>query len=109
LTRGFNIVSESNAKNAIKYRDSLKGTDIINNEYIAETYFVKEINSVYALELSYSHYYNRTWFYWSYTRFSAKVTNLSNGEIVLTALLSGDESVSSVLNELGDKINAQVK
>ena len=100
-------MSESNAKNAIKYRDSLKGTDIINNEYIAETYFVKEINSVYALELSYSYYFDM--FYWSYTKFSAKVTDLNNGEIVLTAQFSGDRSVTSVLNELMDKINAQVK
>lgn len=107
LTRGFNIVSESTAKNAIKYKDSLKGTDIINNEYIAETYLIKEINSVYALELNYSYYWDV--FYWAYRRFSAKVTDLNNGEIVLTAQFSGDRSVNSVIKELVNKIDAQIK
>ncbi|HQO58791.1 MAG TPA: hypothetical protein PLT76_08750 [Candidatus Omnitrophota bacterium] len=107
LSRGFNIVSESTARNAIKYRGSLKGTDVINNEYIAETYSIREINSVYALEMNYSYYWDV--FYWAYTRFSAKVTDLNNGEVVLTAQFSGDRSVNSVLNELVNKIDAQVR
>ena len=106
LTKGFNIVSESTAKNAVKYKDSLKGTDTINNEYIAETYSIREINSVYALELNYTYYWDA--FYYAYTRFSAKATDLNTGEIVLTASFSGDRPVNSVLNELLSKIDAQV-
>jgi len=107
LVEGFHIVSELTAKTAIKYKDKLKGSDDINTELSAEVYSIKELNSIYALEFHYTYYWEM--FYWSYRRFSAKVTDLNTGEIVLTAHFSGDRSVNSVLNELVTRIDSQVK
>jgi len=47
-------------------------------------------------------------FYWAYRNFSAKITDLNTGEIILTAQFSGDRSVDSVLNELMKKIDKQL-
>ena len=107
LVKGFNIVSESTAKTAIKYKEKITLSDQNNSELSAEVYSIKELNSIYALEIHYSSYYDA--FYWGYDTFSAKITDLNTGEVVLTANFSGKRSVNSVLNELADKIDLQVK
>lgn len=107
LSKGFNIVSESTAKTAVRYKDRIKGSDRFNNEFNAEVYSIKELNSIYAMETNYSYYYDV--FYYAYRRFSARVTDLNTGEIVLTVSFSGDRSVSSVLEDLVNQIDALVK
>lgn len=107
LSRNFNIVSESTAKTAIRYKDKLKGSDRYNNEFNAEVYSIKELNSIYAMETNYTYYYDV--FYYAYRNFTAKVTDLNAGEIILTVNFSGSRSVSSVLEDLADQLSALVK
>jgi len=107
LSKGFNIVSESTAKTAIRYKDKLKGNDRYNNEFNAEVYSIKELNSIYAMETNYTYYYDV--FYYAYRNFTARIMDLNTGEIVLTVNFSGDRSISSVLDDLANQLAALVK
>lgn len=106
LSNGFNIVSESTARTAIKHKEKLQYTNEINNKLKSETYSVKEFNSTYVLELNYTYDDDGGW---CYDTFYAKVTDVNTGEVVLTATFSGSEYVTSVLNELVDKMNQNLK
>ena len=64
-------------------------------------------NSMYVLDINYSYYYDL--FYYAYTNFSATITDLSTGEIIMTANFRGDKSVRSVLNELVQKMNKVIR
>lgn len=58
-------------------------------------------NPMYVLDIDYSYYYDL--FFYAYTNFSATITDLNSGEIIMTANFRGDKSVRSVLNELVQK------
>ena len=107
LSKGFNIVSETSAKTAIRYKDRLKGSDRFNNEFNAEVYSIKELNSIYAMTTNYSYYYDM--FFYAYRNFTAKVIDLNTGQIVLTVNFAGDRAVSSVLSSLADQLSALIK
>jgi hypothetical protein len=104
---GFNVVAYSTAKKAVKYKDEIKGSDPINNKFEAEIYSIKELNSIYALELDYTYYYDM--FYYAYRSFSARVIDLNTGEIVMSANFRGDKSVGSVLEDFVNQLSQQVK
>jgi|GEM_PF-5732807 len=105
--KGFKVISYSTAKKAVKYKDQNKGDDWVNNETEAEIYSVTELNSIYALEMNYTYYYDVL--YWAYRNFSARLVDLETGEIVMSAYFRGDRSVRSVLNELVNKMDEQVR
>lgn len=107
LSRGFNIVSESAAKTAIRYKDKLQGSDRFNNEFSAEVYSIKSLNSIYAMQTNYTSYYDM--FFYAYRNFTAKIIDLNTGEIVLTVNFSGDRAVSSVLESLANQLSALIK
>lgn len=104
--KGFNIISYSTAKKAVKYKDEIKGSDPVNNEFEAEIYSVKELNSIYALELNYTYYYDM--FYYAYRSFSARVIDLNTGEIIMSANFRGDKSVRAVLKDFVEKLSQQI-
>ena len=107
LSKGFNIVSETSAKTAIRYKDRLKGSDRFNNEFNAEVYSIKELNSIYAMTTNYSYYYDM--FFYAYRNFTAKVIDLNTGQLLLTVNSAGDRAVSSVLSSLADQLSALIK
>lgn len=107
FSKGFNIIAYSTAKKAIKYKDEIKGENSTNNEFEAEIYSIQELNSIYALELNYSYYYDML--YWAYNSFSARVIDLNTGEIIMSAYFRGDRSVHSVLSEFVERLSQQVK
>lgn len=107
ISRGFNIVSEKTAKTAIRYKDEIKGKNIINHEFSAEIYRIKEFNSIYACELNYR--YVMDLFGPVFQNFSAKLIDLNTGEIVMTANFRGSKSINSVLKDLASQIANQVK
>ena len=62
---------------------------------------------MYVLDINYSYYYDL--FHNAYTNFSATITDLSTGEIIMTATFRGNKSVRSVLNELVQKMNKVIR
>jgi len=105
--KGFNVIAYSTAKKAIKYKDEIKGSDPVNNEFEAELYSIKELNSIYALELNYIYYYDV--FYYAYRSFSARVIDLNTGEIIMSANFRGDKSVRAVLKDFVNQLSQQIK
>jgi hypothetical protein len=105
--KGFNIISYSSAKKAIKYKDQIKGSDRENNEFEAEIYSIKELNSIYSLELNYTYYYDT--FYYAFRTFSARVVDLNSGEIIMSANFRGDKSTKAVLRDFVNQLSLQVK
>jgi len=107
FAKGFNVIAYSTVKKAMKYKEANNGDNLINNTTDAELYSVQELNSIYALELDYTYYYDML--YWAYTNFSARIIDLNTGEVVLSAYFRGDRAAHSVLSELANKISDQVK
>lgn len=105
-SKGFNVVSYSTAKNAIRYKNQIQGTNIVNKSIDAEVYSIKELNSIYALEIDYTYYYDFTIMY---RNFSAKVTDLNTSEIVMSANFRGNRSVQSVLKEFVNQLAAKTQ
>lgn len=106
--KGFNVIAYSTAKKAIKYKDKIKGSYPVNNEFEAELYSIKELNSIYALELDYTYYYD-VFFGYYYRSFSARVIDLNTGEIIMSANFRGDKSVSAVLRDFVNQLSQQIK
>jgi len=105
--KGFNIISYSTAKNAVKYKEEIKGSDPVNKEFEAEIYNIKELNSIYALELSYA--YNGEGNAYAYKSFSARVVDLNSGEIVMSANFRGNRMVRSVLKDFTNQLADQIE
>ncbi|MDR2407429.1 MAG: hypothetical protein LBE13_04870, partial [Bacteroidales bacterium] len=92
-SNGYKLISYSTAKKALNL-DTESRDDAFHGEITNSTTF----NAAYVLDLNYSYYYDV--FYWAYTNFSATITDLRTGEIIMTANFRGNKSVRLVLNEL---------
>lgn len=101
-SNGYKLMSYGAAKKALNL-DTESQTGTFHGEITNSTTF----NSVYVLDLNYSYYYDM--FYYAYTSFSATITDLKTGEIVMTAHFRGDKSCKAVLNELVTKMNSVIK
>ena len=101
-SNGYKIMSMSAAKKALNldasYDNSSSHHEITNTT---------TVNSVYVLEMNYTYYYDA--FYYAYRSFSATITDLRSGEIIMTANFRGDKSVDAVLNELVREMNKVIK
>ena len=64
-------------------------------------------NSIYVLDLDYTYYYDV--FYFAYRNFSATITDMRTGEIIMTANFRGDKGCRAVLNELINKMNKVIR
>lgn len=107
LQKGFNVISYSTAKHATKYNDRVSGSNSINSMSDAEIYAVKELNSMYALELTYTYELN-TLLGAFYNSFSARVVDLETGEVIVTASSRGD-TVRSVLRNFVNQLSQHVE
>jgi hypothetical protein len=101
-SNGYKLMSYGAAKKAFNL-DSQTQSGSYHGEITNTTTF----NSIYVMDLNYSYYYDLL--YWAYTSFSATITDLKSGEIIMTANFRGDKSVRAVLNELVKKMNAVIK
>lgn len=101
-SNGYRLMSYGAAKKAF----NLDSNHNYQSQHSEITY-TKEFNSVYVMEIDYSYYYDL--FYYAFTRFSATITDLESGEIIMTAHFRGDKSCKAVLNEFIKKLNSIIK
>ncbi len=95
-------MSYGSAKKAFNL-DSNYGQSSQHNEFT----YTQEFNSLYILDLDYHYYYDV--FYYAFTRFTATITDLRSGEIIMTAHFRGDKSCKAVLKEFVKKLNSVIK
>lgn len=101
-SNGYKLMSYGAAKKALNL-DTESNSESFHGE-ITNTVSFK---SVYVIDLNYTYYYDML--YYAYRSFSATITDLKTGEIVMTANFRGDRSCRSVLNELVSKMNTVIK
>lgn len=98
-SNGYKIMSYSAAKKSLNIDDvSNTRTELTNTV---------AFNSIYVLDLDYTYYYDV--FYFAYRNFSATITNMRTGEIIMTANFRGDKGCRAVLNELINKMNKVIR
>lgn len=100
-SKGYNVLSYNSAKKYLsldvnKEKENIHGV-IVGN---------KEFKSLYILNVDYTYYWDV--FYYSYTSFSATITDLVSGEIIMTANFRGDRNCGAVLNEFVEKMNLRI-
>ncbi|MGC4039402.1 MAG: hypothetical protein QM710_01015 [Flavobacterium sp.] len=103
--KGFNVVSIKNASKATLFPDEILQTK--DKSQILEIYSIKDQKSIYAIETDYDYYYDV--FYYSYTRFSAKIIDLNTNKTVMTAYFKGDQSVKKILKDFSELLSKQIK
>lgn len=101
-SNGYKLMSMTAAKKALNL-----DTDISSNSVHSEFTNTTTVRSVYVLEMNYSYYWDT--FYYAFTNFSATITDLETGEIIMTGIFSGDKSVRSVITELVNEMNKVIR
>ncbi|WP_138430912.1 hypothetical protein [Fodinibius saliphilus] len=107
LEKGFNIMSYSTAKKAIKKKHEISGSGS-TVKVDSESYSVSQLNSVYALELNYRWSYDALSGY-RYLNFSARIIDLNTKELVMSASFRGDRSVQRVLETFTTKLSQEIR
>ena len=100
-SNGYKLMSYSAAKKAINL-DTEYGDDNTHQEITNTTSF----NSAYVLELNYNYEWELRYVY---TTFSATITDLRSGEIIMTANFRGEKSCRSVLEDMVSQMNKVIK
>lgn len=101
-SNGYRLMSMSAAKKALNL-DMTKN----NNSSHSEITHTTTVNSVYVLEMHYTYFYDI--FYYGFYSFSATITDLVTGEIIMTSNFRGEKSVNAVLNEFVREMNKVIK
>lgn len=101
-SNGYRLMSMSAAKKALNL-DTIKN----NNSSHSEITHTTTVNSVYVLEMHYTYFYDI--FYYGFYSFSATITDLVSGEIIMTSNFRGEKSVNAVLNEFVREMNKVIK
>ena len=101
-SNGYKLMSYGVAKKALNL-----DTESKNESFHGEITNTVSFNSVYVVDLNYTYYYDML--YYAYRSFSATITDLKTGEIVMTANFRGDKSCRAVLKELVAKMNSVIK
>jgi len=101
-SNGYKLMSYGAAKKALNL-DSESGSDSYHGE-VASTITFK---SAYVMDINNLCYFDGL--AWAYNSFSANITDIVTGEIIMTANFRGDRYVGSVLNELVQKMNNVIK
>jgi len=101
-SNGYKLMSYGAAKKALNL-----DTESNDQSFHGEITNTVSFNSVYVIDLNYTYYYDML--YYAYRSFSATITDLKTGEIVMTANFRGDRSCRSVLKELVGKMNTVIK
>ena len=101
-SNGYKLMSYGSAKKALNL-DSEDESSSTHNEIT----YTKEFNSIYLMDIDYTYYYDT--FYYAYRSFTATITDLRTGEIIMTAYFRGDKSCRAVLAEFVDNLNKVIK
>ena len=101
--KGFNVISYSNAKNAIEFKNDLSKISKLKDKDIVEVYSVKDTNSIYNLELGYKYYYDI--FNYAYSKFSFRIVDLKSGNVVMYGYFrNGVDTATVVLKDFVEKL-----
>lgn len=111
MKHGFHVISGSSARTVYKYVKESTDTEDSVNEVNAELYRVIELNTVYVLEFSGKVYLDflRLPRHYDFTSFSASVTDITTGEIVISGNFTGNRPVGEVCREFVDKMVAALQ
>jgi len=104
VKEGFNCITIKNAENAIKNRTPLKDSDI--NKDIEKAFNIKDINSIYAIKLSYNYLKNLE--YYSYKNFTYTIVDLNSDKMVYWGTLDNAQgNYKQILKALVKKIKSK--
>lgn len=101
-SNGYKLMSYGAAKKALNL-DSKSEKDSTHGEITNSITF----NSIYVLDVNYTYYYDS--FFFAYRSFSATISDLKTGEIVMTANFRGDKACRAVIRDLVTKMNEVIK
>lgn len=100
-SNGYKLMSYSAAKKALnldsEYDDNKSHQELTNTI---------SFNSAYVLELNYNYDWDLRYIY---NNFSANITDLRTGEIVMSASFRGEKGCKSVLEDLVEQMNKVIK
>lgn len=97
-SNGYKLMSYASAKKALNL-----DSEYNNSSTHHEITYTKEYNSIYLMDIDYTYYYDV--FYYAYRSFSATITDLRTGEIIMTAHFRGDRGCRAVLQEFVNELN----
>lgn len=100
---GFNIVSVSNAAKAINFPNEILQTK--NNTQIVEIYSIKDLKSVYVIQIAEDYFHNPNYF----GIFNARVMDVKTNTVVITARLDGGVSAKKALKKFADELIKRIK
>ena len=111
IKQGFNIISNSLAREAIKFHMESRGSDYENSEMSTELYMVKELNSVYSLEFEGVGTLDmiRLPKHYDFTSFSATLTDLNTGEIIASGNFVGNKPVDYVCKKFVEQLVSKLQ
>ena len=101
LKKGFNVVSSESGKKAVEFKGDLNKIAKLNGTEILEIYSIKDMNSVYLIDVN---YLCDDIFYDSYQQFNVLITDLNTNKEVMYARFYGDKSTQAVLKDLVEKL-----
>lgn len=101
-SNGYKLMSLDAAKKAINY-DSVSG----DNSYHGEITHTTQMRSAYVLKMEYT--YREVINYYNFLAFSATITDLRTGEIIMTTSFRGDKRVEKVLKKFVEEMNQVIK
>jgi hypothetical protein len=104
LSNGYKLISLSTAKKALNL-----DTESSSSTFHAEVTNTTTFKTAYVLEYHYSAYHDPFLMQYRFAQFSASITDLVSGEIIMTARFSGDKSVQNVISELVMEMNKVIK
>lgn len=106
LNEGFNCINVRNAENAIKNRTPLKDSDI--NKDIEKAFNIKDINSIYAIKLSYNYFKNLG--YYSFKNFTYSIVDLNTNNTIYWGRIDNSSGESKdILKALVKEIKSKVR
>jgi hypothetical protein len=102
---GLNCVSIKNAENALNNRTLLNNSDI--NRDIEKAFNIKDINSIYAIKLSYNYLKNLESY--SYKNFTYNIVDLNSGKTIYWGKIDNSQgNYKQILKALVKKIKSKV-
>ena len=101
-SNGYKLISLTAAKKAVNFDSDTK-----DNSYHSERTATTTFKSAYIMEIDYDCFYDLP--VYRMLRFKANITDLTNGEIVMTASYSGLKKTTRVVRKIVSEMNKVIK